>query len=270
MPLANARSCRPSDLRVVSATGLGAAMSNTLFAVTLRNISGSPCTVIGYPTVSGVDAHGVIHRLTVARGSYFGDPGPPANIAPGDTVRVNVSGGDACQELFDGHHLVYPTLRLSLPSGGTIDVDGTAFDAICGVSVSAFGVPSAASPPTDVPPSPLTASISAPPDATPGTTLRYIVTLTNPTTTAYPLTPCPAYEEYVGSAGPNGSWVGTFVEGYLNCDAVASILPGESVSFAMELALPANQPVSDQAKFGWHLQGDAGPFTAASLRIEQP
>jgi hypothetical protein len=81
------------------------------------------------------------HPLHASHGSYFGDPGPPANIAPGQTAAVNVSGADACEPAQNGQHKLYPALRIGLPGGGSVEATGARFDAICGVSVSRFGVP---------------------------------------------------------------------------------------------------------------------------------
>ena len=39
------------------------------------------------------------------------------------------------------------------------------------------------------------------------------------------------------------------------------------MTFAMRLELPADQP-SGQAKFGWHVQGDVGPWAGAPLEIK--
>src|SRR5262245_42538122 len=91
----DARPCRPADLRT-SPGRSGAGLGNTNVAVQFTNRAAAACVLLGYPTVAGVSPGGVITPLAAAHGSYFGDPGPAANIAPGQTAAVNVSGADAC------------------------------------------------------------------------------------------------------------------------------------------------------------------------------
>jgi hypothetical protein len=260
-----ARPCRPADL-AASADEIGVGLGNTNLPVRFVNRSDSPCLLDGSPTLAGLRADGTIVALKVADGSYFGDPGPTANIGPAGIAAVNISGADACPAVLDGAHRIFPRLRIGLPGGGSVDVADRDFDMICGVSASRFGVPADDELALIAPPSPLTARIDAPAMATPGQTLVYTVTLENPTSTAVSLSPCPAYEEFVGS-GVETTWVATIRDYYLNCGRASTIPPGGSLTFEMRLELPADQP-SGQAKFGWHVQGDAGPWAGAPLEIK--
>lgn len=244
----------------------GAGLGNTNLPVTFSNVSSSTCALVGYPTLVGIDRTGVPHSISVGHGSYFGDPGPPANIAPGEAAALNISGADACQAALAGEPVTYTTLRIGLPAGGSVEIDGNGFDTICGVWVSAFGVPAAATPPIDVPPSPLTAAITAPRSVAPGTTLIYVVTITNTAGTDFSLVPCPAFEEFVGS-GSSETWIATVREGFLNCDAVRVIPAHGTVSYEMRLAIPDDQPAGE-AKFGWRFQGDQGPWAGAQLQVQ--
>lgn len=263
-----ARPCRPSDLRV-SPGQSGVGLGNTNLRIQFTNRSATSCVLIGYPTVAGVSATGAITALRASHGSYFGDPGPSANIAPGQTAAVNVSGADACEPAQNGQHKLYQVLRIGLPGGGSVEATGARFDAMCGVSVSRFGVP--ADQPVPPPRSPLTAHIRAADTVRPGEDFTYTVTLANPTATAYPLEPCPAYEEYVAAqTGDNKAPVsdGYVVKDYyLNCDTVHEISLHGSVTYQMRLQLPARLPTGVPAKFVWQLQGDTGPGAAAPLRI---
>ncbi len=143
------------------------------------------------------------------------------------------------------------------------------FDAICGVSVSRFGVP--ADQLAVPPPSPLTARITAAATVRPGEDFSYTVTLTNRTAKAYPLRPCPAYEEYVvaitgpGTTAARGDHVARNY--YLNCDTVHQISAHSAVAYQMRLQLPPGLPLGVPAKFVWLLQGPAGPGTSAPLCI---
>ena len=224
LPPADAKPCRPADIRASSGQ-MGAGLGNTNLPVTLVNVSITACSLTGYPTLVGVDAKGGHHVIAVQHGSYFGDPGPPANVEPGGRGAVNISGGDGCNAAF-ARPRMYPTLLIGLPDGGRVAADGREFDTICGVSVSAFGVPSLAAQPTEIPPLPITAAISAPATAAAGTTLGFVVTLTNPTDADFSLTPCPSYEEFVGS-GSSGPWLATIRDYFLNCDA-APVIPASA------------------------------------------
>jgi Protein of unknown function (DUF4232) len=264
----DARPCRPAELRT-SPGRSGVGLGNTNVAIQFTNRSAAACVLLGYPTVAGISPGGAITPLAATHGSYFGDPGPPANIAPGQTAAVNVSGADACQAAQDGERRVYRQLRIGLPGGGTVDAPVAQFDAICGVSVSRFGVP--ADQPAAPPPSPLTARITAAATVRPGEDFTYTVTLTNPTAKAYPLMPCPAYEEYVyaitgpGTTAARDDHVARNY--YLNCDTVRQIRAHSSVVYQMRLQLAPGLPAGVPAKFVWLLQGPAGPGTSAPLRI---
>lgn len=260
----DARPCRAADLRA-RAGEPGAGLGNTNLPVDFLNSSGSTCLLKGEPTIGGLRADATLVPLPVSEGSYFGDPGPTANIAPGGTAALNISGADACPAALSGKHRVYPNLRIGLPDGGSIDVAARGFDTVCGVSVSRFGVPADAEPATDPPLSPLTAEIRAPTTAVAGHSLAYTVTLTNPSGRDVLLNPCPAYDEFVGS-GSTTVWVETVRHFYLNCNVATTIPAGGSVTFDMRLTLPADQP-GGMAKFSWDLQGGGGPWANALLEV---
>lgn len=262
---ADARPCRPRDLRARPGQA-GVGLGHTNLQILFVNRSASSCLLAGYPTVAGIGTGGVVTPLAAIHGSYFGNPGPTANIAPGQAAAVNVSGEDACQAAVDGQHVLYHELRIGLPRGG---VDAPVrFDAVCGVTVSRFGVPGDL--PKAPPPSPLTARIAAAATVHPGADFWYTVTLANPTASALVLRPCPAYEEYVFPIPPRRETVGrneyVVKNYYLNCAAASEIGAHRSVTYQMRLQLPAGLPVGDSAKFVWLLHG-GGPGASAPLRI---
>jgi hypothetical protein len=262
----DARPCRPADLAArVGDVGFG--LGNTNLPVSFINRSGSACLLAGTPTVGGLTSAGTLVPLRARAGSYFGDPGPTADVGPGGITALNISGADACPAVLGGTHKVYPKLWIGLPSGGSVDIPGGGFDTVCGVSVSQFGVPADAPPATNPAPSPLTAAIDAPGAALAGTVLEFTVTLANPTAADVALEPCPAYEEFVGS-GNGEPWVATIRDYYLDCAAAPTIPAGGAVTFAMRLQLPADQPAGS-AKFGWDVQGGAGPWANAPLQVRQ-
>jgi hypothetical protein len=261
----DARPCRPSDLKT-TAGGVDGAMSNTNLPVSFTNIADSACLLAGAPTVDGIRTNGTTVPLHPTEGSYFGDPGPPANIAPGGIAALNISGGVACDEAQAGRQRIYPKLRIGLPAGGAVDIASGGFDTICGVSVSSFGVPADIALVPEPSPSPLVARLTSPTSVTPGTTLVYTVTLSNPSAEAVSLLPCPAYDEFVGS-GSTGPWVATVLHYYLNCDTASTILAHGAVTFEMRLAVPLDQPPGT-AKFGWDIQGGSGPGAASPLDVK--
>jgi hypothetical protein len=249
LPL-DAPPCRAADLATkVDAIGVG--LGNTNLPVRFVNQGPDACLLAGYPTIAGITATGMVVPLDLRQGSYFGDPGPTTNIEPEGIVAINISGADACDDAVAGKTRVFRTLRIDLPGGGPIDVPGNGFDTICGVSVSQFGV---------------TAVIDAPPTAVSGTVLEFAVTLANPGGAPITYATCPAYQEFVGS-GDKG-WVATIYNYYLNCTGL-TIATGAKATFAMRLKLPLDQPAGF-AKFGWNLQGDAGPWANAPLTIVSP
>jgi hypothetical protein len=78
-------------------------------------------------------------------------------------------------------------------------------------------------------------TIGLPPTAVTGQPLRYTVTLANPTDRPISLRDCPNYQQAVllrdgGKAAERH---------LLNCGPVGAIGPGQRVTFAMVLALPA-------------------------------
>jgi hypothetical protein len=150
-----------------------------------------------------------------------------------------------------------------------VGVRGTAFDAICGVSVSPFGVP--ADQPQGPAPSPLTGRITAGPTARAGTDFGYLITLTNPTGKPFSLRPCPSYAEFLGGltgSGATKSYLARYY--YLNCSAVQAIPAHGSVTYQMKLPLPSGLPAGFYAKLDWQIQGGTGPAAATSLTVRQP
>jgi hypothetical protein len=261
-----ARPCRPADLSV-SHGELGYATGHTNVEVYLTNHSATTCWLDGYPTIAGVAANGTVTSLPARHGSFFGNPGPSANIKPGQTAAVNISGGDSCALALDGEHQVYPELLIGLPGGGAAGIYGTGFDAICGVSVSSFGVP--ADQPQGPAPSPLTARITAGPTARAGTDFGYLVTLTNPTAKPFSLRPCPSYAEFLGGLMGSGATKSYLVKYYyLNCATVQAIPAHGSVTYQMKLPLPSGLPAGFYSKLDWQIQGGTGPAVATSLTVE--
>jgi hypothetical protein len=137
---ADARPCRAADLSGrPGRTGVG--LGNTNLEVLLTNRSGSACLLTGRPAIAGISAAGTITPLHARRGSYFGDPGPVANIGPGQTAAVNVSSSDACQAAQDGQHRRYRLLRIWLRGRGHLAVLPAGFAPTSAAFASRSGTP---------------------------------------------------------------------------------------------------------------------------------
>ncbi|HEX6675109.1 MAG TPA: hypothetical protein VF486_08800 [Actinomycetes bacterium] len=100
----------------------------------------------------------------------------------------------------------------------------------------------------------LAVSIEAPSRAVIGRPLRYSVTIANAGSTPLPLRPCPNYDQRLAVEGTRP----VLQPWRLNCKALAAaaIGPGERVTFAMRLDVPATMPPG-RAVLIWNL--DLGP-----------
>ena len=83
-------------------------------------------------------------------------------------------------------------------------------------------------------------------------TLHYVVEVTNPTDTAITMRPCPSYHQFL-SPYPDKRFYG------LNCDGHTELLPHQTLTFAMQLAVPP-QEMDGRQKVVWLLDTTgAGP-----------
>lgn len=134
------------------------------------------------------------------------------------------------------------------------------------------------------PPETLRAHIDAPSTVIAGETMLYVVTLTNLTSSALVLAPCPSYLESLGGhplpTAPPPSNFPTFkiwdpivrYEGgvkeshLLNCRDAPSLGPAASITFEMRLEVPANALGSDTLR--WQVIAIGGaPIASASITI---
>jgi len=143
--------------------------------------------------------------------------------------------------------------------------------------------------PTPVPaatqaPATLAAHIDAPSTAFAGETLRYLLTLTNLTSGALVLAPCPSYLESLGghplpTAAPPSNfptfkiwdaivrYEGGVKESHLlNCSDAPSLGPAASITFEMRLEVPANAVGSDTLRWQVIAVGGA-PIASAPVTI---
>ncbi len=233
----------------VSLGRTGAWHGESTQAVVLENSSGHACALAVPPTA--VLLHG--GTQTVARDELSLADGvlQPLTLNPGEAAFVHVSAPASC----DARGEIARTIRLTAPYlDGAVTLDGAYVPLACGSPAVSMWYDTRETPSSD-PLAKLQARMLVPTTFSPGATTEYTVELTNPTTTAIDLDPCPSYSQLL-------SGVDTHVEDLLalNCGPVDRIAPGETVAFAMRIEIPAGAPAG-WAKIGWHLAVPGGATT---------
>jgi hypothetical protein len=250
--------CLASQLRP-SAGPSGVGLGSSLEGITLTNV-GSTCLLGGRPVVTGLNAAGQRVTLSPRDGTYFG-PLLPADIPQGAHGYIYFGTASACADQQTSTE--YRAVAFDLPSGGRLSTQLTLRAGSCGLTMDNMGLPPVYSTrPSPQPGSPVTLNARAvlPAAVRAGETLRYTVTLYNPTATDVSLTNCPSYTETLGY--PNNRSL-SFV---LNCDRVTVIPSGATVVYAMELKVPADA-ATGTTKFSWRLNDPDGPFAGSFLTI---
>jgi hypothetical protein len=258
--------CRAGQLAVRqrrTKVGLG----NVLERFAFRNLGATPCLLRGFPKVTGMTA-GALRRSVPGRrspdGTYFGTL-VAADIAPGGRGLLDFATGDGCRDP-SGSAKRYRALVFVLPArGGAVSARESSLVMTCGfLEMSQFGLP--APEPTEPTPKPgtpdtLTVRVAVPAAARAGTTLRFVVTLANPTGISVGLTPCPRYNEGIyTTSGRVRRWY------RLNCERVRWIAPDARVRYAMALPLAADVRAG-LAKFWWALGTPNKPLRGAEITI---
>jgi hypothetical protein len=258
--------CRARQL-AVRQRRMGVGLGNVLERFTFLNLGNAPCLLRGFPTVTGVTANG-IRRSVLARrspdGTYFGTL-VPADISAGERGFLDFATGEGCRDPL-GSARRYRALVFALPArGGLVSAPESSLVMMCGfLKMSQFGLP-APQPmaPTPKPGTPdtLTVSVAMPATVRAGTTLRFVVTLANPTRISVRLAPCPRYNEGIYTIrGRVSRWY------WLNCEQVRSIAAHALVRYAMALPLPTDVPAG-LAKFWWALGTPNEPLGGAGITI---
>ena len=283
-----ANGCKVED--VSASAGLGGASGSMLGWVLLWNTSREPCALTGQLSVAIFDGPG--HRLKI---KGIPDPDPVAGpiVLPASqsapVLGRDPQAGLASVEFQWSNWCATPprgplSLAITLPEGGVLDTpvveigseaprcDVSSADST--VSIGPLGVTPGPAPsdPPPVPAEALRVALVVADHATAGQTLHYVAILTNPTSNPIALSPCPAYQERINAAG--GGVVADYV---LDCSPAPTIGAGASVSFAMELAVPASLQAFDGAALVWTLdpyvsEGGAPrpPNVKLPIRIVEP
>ena len=230
--------------------------------VAFRNTSATACLLAGRPDVVA-SGPGLADEQLAATSMRW--PGITTNLAPGKTASTLIHDPRACQNNPGGDRvdtLYYTRLVFTMPGGGTTTVTPVHLHSYCGPSVA----PYVQNPPPDrYPPQPLdglTASLTLPRSVHAGTTLTYVVTLTNPTSQPVATTPCPGYVQ----SGQDGGVQLKDTHG-LNCDTVTSVAPGQHVRYQMQLPIPADAPTGRLTVFWDAVSGAHAPRAKGTVQI---
>jgi hypothetical protein len=224
----------------------------------------------GFPTVTGELASGKRRALRIARpaGDTFTGKVVPADIPPGKDGSLDVTFSDACPT---GRRVLASNVAFVLPERGSVKTGYRIWRTCHGLAMSQLGRHAPAPvPPHRQPGTPDTLrvalSLTNMTNIRSSSTLRYIVTLTNPRGTPVYLRRCPSYTEGVAAApgkGLNASVQRSFV---LNCESIHVIGPHRQVRYAMELAIrPASVTL---AKVYWHLNTPNEPAAVVVVVID--
>jgi hypothetical protein len=274
------RLCDPTDLNVFAQWD--AAASHLYTTMLLANRSATACQLSGAPHVDAVDANGITRVRSVPPPNR--DAIPPVLLQPGRQLPNARSWNEAGLAVlmvewstWCGAPIVVRTYRIDLPTGALIvavpKTTGTSADVTVEQRCLASGLPRSPSlivgaffatlVPETPPPLILSARIDAPATVNNDATLRYTVTLTNETAATYTFGTCPIYDE---------QFVKNARRYYLNCDSVAPLPPGASVTFEMRLDLdPRLTPAREQWDLRWALEPRPNSATAsARLRATDP
>src|SRR5579862_1435193 len=142
----------------------------------------------------------------------------------------------------------YTAAAFGVPGGGWVSSDEPLTTPCPGWQLTSLGLPQRY---PNAPPHPsrglgaLTVSVRLPARIRPGSSLRYLVVLRNPTHSVIRLRPCPRYEELLFGA------VVVQREYWLNCAAARPIGSGADERFAMVLSIPSG--IGEPGKLSWVL-----------------
>jgi hypothetical protein len=188
----------------------------------------------------------------------------PADIPPGKQGSLDLTFSDACPT---GRRVLASNVAFILPGGGSVETGYRIWQTCHGLAMSQLGRHA----PEPVPPHPrpgtpdtlrVRLSLANMTRIRSGSTLRYVVTLSNPRGTPVYLRRCPSYTEGL-AAERNASVQRSF---RLNCETIHVIGPHRQVRYAMELAIRPS--AATLGKMYWHLNTPNEPAAVAVVMID--
>lgn len=227
--------------------GTGGATGNEAVVFKFSNRTARACLTGGYPSV--VLSQSGQANIRPIPGGFWDQHTPPSDLAPGATAQFALGFSYECEG--DKQPPLYEHVTVTLPGGGTFSqiLSGAkppnsqiplGVFGECGVSVTELAPFTAPQPayPTD-PFAILAASIQAPSTVPAGTTIIYVVTLSNPSSAPIAMAACRGYYQTLDSAKS------PYFAYELNCGAARPIPADGSEGFVMEMPTSATPP-------GWH------------------
>lgn len=224
----------------------------------LTNVSATACELASPPTVTWALPTGATAATSLGAYAHV-----IVALAPGESATFDVGAPATCASYNPSASKLASPVSATLPGGGTLALGNAAqLDLQCGPpQVAEFFADATTSSRTSGEAA-LQVAINAPSSVSVRTTYQYTVTLTNATTTAISLLPCPSYTEgLTGTSGILNS--ATYV---LNCQSVGELAPGASATFQMEYLVPATLSPGP-AKFWWVMQVTDGPLGGRVVQV---
>jgi hypothetical protein len=247
-PASVERPCRASDLHAAAGGGNGAG-GQIFNTIVFSNISATPCQLDGTPALSLRTTSG--HVLQIAQTNspmpWVTSPPNAARMLPGSpepqlhsTVEGQATVGFSVWDCPADPQLA--SLTIALSGGGTLTVPagdtGYSWGGECeGNHVARLVVgPFTPTEPQQVwvENSALSITLKLPATVKPGTTLHYQVILTNASGAPFRFHECPSYTE--DASRPGSKLLANY---QLNCGGIGWLPPDGSVTFDMQLEIPA-------------------------------
>jgi hypothetical protein len=251
-PRASARPCTAADLAPTATVhDDGAAAGSHFTTIAVAHVGTTRCTLAGSARLIATNmATGKRASVPTQPSSFHNgdDLQSPATIDPGELAMIGMVTGGGC----DGGATMTTYTNVTLETlGREYPLAGLTLATACVLQVSDWYF----EPPSQPQPVPryagLTAVIEAPATVRAGSTLDFVVTLTNPTDAPIALDPCPVYSTGFFKGG------GFY---HLNC-AVRDIPAHGSVRFAMRIQVVDYTPLGP-TQLRWEIL-EAGDSSAA-------
>ena len=256
------RACRAADLKASADIGAPGGGGQTLETFQLTDVSATPCILKGYPRVVATEPGEPAVVAGHAYGPFFMEGQTSATMSPGSYTTLSLDTERDCDARYAVSNkwptLIYHTATVTIPGGGSIVLHDN-FDVECGLYTGQFGV---AQPQPEYTQSVIrgaTAQIELPNAVDAGTTLRYVIDLTNPTANNMVLAPCPSYQQGIGEGGKDPL--------EFNCSAVQLLAAHHTQRFAMELAVPADFPTGPAYVY-WNVAATIDPYIGARGSVD--
>lgn len=273
--------CGATDLAAVYGGGMGAT-GHIINSVLLANTGKTACSLQGYPQLSMTSPNGsAVATRQVDSNPMDQVPAAPVVLQPGSGApqpHTQLPGG--AMFFFEWYDCPEQTvsvsgLVLALPGGGERLAMPAGQPGPGGLSSSRCDDPSqgrvlyvgpfqptASNVPSPTAPAQLAVAIHAPATVA-GQRLLYQVTLTNVSGAPFHFDACPPYREAMDTV-PRKQVLGMY---QLNCVPVGTLASGGTVTFAMELDIPADAPTGVQElswRYGTFLT-DGSAMTAVTI-----